>query len=60
MTHLIRGTLDAFDYEGLYDFDQSHPQGGQHGSSRSSLTISNTINTLYITLRVMMVTYIYN
>ena len=52
MTHLIRGPLDALDYESLYDFDQSHPHGGRHGSS--------TIHTLYITLRVMMVTYIYN
>ena len=55
MTHLIRGPLDALDYEGLYDFDQPHPQGGRHGSS-----ITNTIIILYITLRVMMVTYIYN
>ena len=56
MTHLIRGTLDALDYEGLYDFDQSHPQGGRHGSS----PVTTTIFTLYITLRVMMVTNIYN
>ena len=55
MTHLIRGPLDALDYEGLYDFDQSHPQGGRHGSSPHP-----TIITLYITLRVMMVTNIYN
>ena len=42
----------ALDYEGLYNFDQSHPQGGRHGSSIKPI--------LYITLRVMMVSFIYN
>ena len=59
MTHLIRGPLDALDYEGLYDFDQPHPQGGRHGSNSSSIKPTTNSN-LYITLRVMMVTYIYN